>query len=153
LKDAKELTVMLLGPGGFLDFRKKVKRELNKKGYNVIIMEELRGKKTESGLDEKLERIMKKYDSLIIAFFHNKAKSMESVIFEIGCICCMYGCKEIGGRLRFLSDKKYEWDKRTAYMNTLFSRVIKDEFDETKRYYKASKRIENFVAAILNLYS
>jgi hypothetical protein len=42
-------------------------------------MEELRGKKTESELDEKFERIMKKYEPLIIAFFHNKAKSMESV--------------------------------------------------------------------------
>ena len=142
---------MLLGPGEFIQIRKKVQRELVRLGYNVIIMEDIREEITDVGLDEKFERIMKGFAPLFIAFFHKEAKNMEGVIFEIGCICCKYGCRKIGKRLRLLADKKYDWDKRTPYINTLFSRVVKDEFDESKSHHKASKRIHNFVVDFLGI--
>lgn len=142
---------MLLGPGDFLNDRRKAKRELCKKGYNVILMEDDEETKNETRLDIKFEKILKKRDPVFIAFFPKKARSMEGVIFEIGCICCSYGCEKIGDRLMLLSDKKYDWDKRTAYMNTLFSRTKTHYFDESKPHSKASQRIDEFaVSYVIN---
>jgi hypothetical protein len=140
---------MLLGPGEFLRFRKQLQKELKELGYKPIIMEDIEEKRHESGLDEKFERIMKQYDPrLFFAFFH-KDTSMEAVIFEIGCICCKYGTHKIGKRLRLLAKKDYDWDKTTAYIRTLFSRTIRDTYDDRSKHYKASKRIHYLMAAVL----
>lgn len=140
---------MLLGPGDFLDFRRKVGRELRRKGYHAILMEDDPGTKNETRLDVKFEKILKKRDPIFIAFFLTKARSMEGVAFEIGCICCAYGCEKIGDRLMLISDKKYDWDKRTPYINTLFSRTKTDYFDEKRAYSKASQRIHNFAISYI----
>jgi hypothetical protein len=140
---------MLLGHGTCLDFRRKVRRELRNKGYNVMIMEDDKETKNEARLDVKFEKIMNRYEPVFVAFFLKGAKSMEGVIFEIGCICCKYGCERLGDRLMLLSNKKYDWDRRTAYISNLLPRVIKDEFDETKRHHKASERIHLFAAGYI----
>src|SRR5437660_11600743 len=100
---------MLLGPGVFVDFRKRVRKELRKKGYNVILMEDDKETEQETRLDVKLQIIMKRYEPVFIAFFLEEAENMEGVIFEIGCICCKYG-KRIHDRLMLLSNKNYDWD-------------------------------------------
>ncbi len=101
--------LLLLGPGqNLLDYRRKIKNELVRKyGYNrrdIIIMEDIRSKRYDIGIDEKFERILKYYDPmLVVALFHRKAR-MDGVIFEIGCLCDLYGTRNIGHRLRFLTD-------------------------------------------------
>jgi hypothetical protein len=134
---------MLLGPGVLVDFRKRVRRELRKIGYKVIIMEDDIETRHETRLDIKLQKIMKRYEPVFIAFFLEKAENMEGVVFEIGCICCKYG-KRIRHRLMLLSNKGYDWNKRTPYMNNLIPRVITADFDENVKYHKASQRIHNF---------
>jgi hypothetical protein len=81
--------------------------------------------------------------------FPEITKSMEGVIFEIGCICCRYGCGDIGDRLMLLSSKQYDWDKRTPYMSTLIPRTIRDEFDEESKYHRASRRIDIFAVGYI----
>jgi hypothetical protein len=135
---------MLLGPGACLDFRKKVRKELHKKEYNIIIMEDDTETQNETRLDVKLQKIMNRYEPVFIAFFLEEAENMEGVVFEIGCICCKYADKRIVDRLMLLSNKDYDWDKRTPYMNNLIPRVITVEFDESIRHQKASQRIDNF---------
>jgi hypothetical protein len=132
---------MLLGPGVLVDFRKRVRRELRKIGYNVIIMEDDIETERETRLDIKLQKIMNRYEPVFIAFFLEQAENME--VFEIGCICCKYG-KGVRHRLMLLSNKGYDWDKRTPYMNNLIPRVITADFDENIKYHKASQRIHNF---------
>lgn len=148
----KELVIMLLGPGSELEFRRSVKKELDESdfGFEVIIMEDIeKENRVENLLDIKFERVIQQYNPVFVAFFIEGAKSMEGVIFEIGCICCKYGCNKIGDRLMLLSNKKYNYEKRTPYIATLFSRARRDEYDEKREYYKASKRIEYFVSGIL----
>ncbi len=101
---------MLLGPGEFLSLRKKARRELRGKGYNVI-MEDDEETKYETRLDIRFKKIMSHYDPVFIALFPTKAKNMEAVVFEIGCICCAYAGEEIGERLLLLSNKKYNYCK------------------------------------------
>jgi hypothetical protein len=67
-KEPNKLTLMLLGPGDSLVFRRCVRRELGRKGYDVIIMEDDKGTKHETRLDVKFEKIMKQYDPVFIAF-------------------------------------------------------------------------------------
>lgn len=131
-----------------MDFRKKVRRELRTKGYNVIIMEDNKETKNEMRLDVRFQKITERYEPVFIAFFLKEAKNMEGVVFEIGWICCKYG-KRIADRLMLLSNKRYDWDKRTPYMNNLIPRVITAEFDEIIKYHKASQRIDNFVVGYL----
>lgn len=140
---------MLLGPGQYLEFRKKVRRELRRKGYNVIIMEEVKETEREPRLEVKFQTIMNQYEPIFVAFFLEEAKNMEGVIFEIGCICCRYTSVPIGDILMLLSSKNYDWDRRTPYMNSLIPRVTRSDFDEGKRHSKASERIDNFVLGLI----
>jgi hypothetical protein len=142
---------MLLGPGEFLDFRRKVKEELVQKGYDVVIMEELSELETDSSLDEKFERIVRKYDPfLFIAFFHKDA-DMRGVIFEVGFISCYYKTVNIGEKLAFLGDKDYSWNNYApAYITTSLSKIRTANYDEGDIHYKASQKIHYFVSGTLN---
>jgi hypothetical protein len=49
-----------------------------------------------------------------------------------------------------IKPEDYNIDDLWKYPAELKDQIIKDEFDENKRYYKASTRIQTFVAAILS---
>ena len=153
-KRRKNTTLMLLGPYKLLDFRARVKKELQYMGYNVIIMEKKLRKQTDSTLDEKFERIIEKHEPVIfIAFFHKKEKNVHGVSFEIGFISGRYGANNIGDKLTFLGDKGYSWDvhNSSAYIKSSVSKIITSNFDERKKYSKASTKIDNFVRHLKNL--
>ena len=140
-----DMTLMLLGPGEFLNHRKIVKNELSAQGYTILIMEEIEDVKSDTGMDDKFQRITKEHAaSLFIAFFYKRTR-MDAVLFEIGCICCKYGPDRVSKKLRLLGEKKFDWDKATAYIKTLFPKAPRDEFDDSKPYSKASERIRFFV--------
>ncbi len=150
-KAQKPGVLLLLGPGqNLLDYRRKIKNELVRKyGYNrrdIIIMEDIRSKRDDTGIDEKFERILKYYDPmLVIALFHRKAR-MDGVIFEIGCLCGLYGTRNIGHRLRFLTESGYNFKATTPYITTLFPKIRNVSFDDSKEYTKPAKLIDIFVA-------
>jgi hypothetical protein len=79
-------------------------------------MEDDKETKDESRLDIKFEKIMESYNPIFVAFFLRSARSVEGVIFEIGCLCCKSGCESVGERLMLLSDKKYDY-KRSALLS------------------------------------
>ncbi|MDQ6863214.1 MAG: hypothetical protein M3044_05265 [Thermoproteota archaeon] len=140
-----DMTLMLLGPGEFLNHRKIVKNELSAQGYTILIMEKIEDVKSDTGMDDKFQRLMKEPDaSLFIAYFYKRTR-MDTVLFEIGCICCKYGPDRVSKKLRLLGEKKFDWDKTTAYIKMLFPKAPRDEFDDSKRYSKASERIRFFV--------
>jgi hypothetical protein len=150
-KSRKHDVLLLLGPGqNLLDHRRKIKNDLVcKYGYNrrdIIIMEDIRAKRDDTGIDEKFERILKYYDPmLVIALFHRKAR-MDGVIFEIGCLCGLYGTRNIGQRLRFLTESGYNFKAMTPYITTLFPKIHSVPFDDSKEYAKPAKLIDVFVA-------
>lgn len=137
---------MLLGPWTSIEFRRKVKRQLRKRGYNVIIMEDDKTIR-ENMLDIKFDIITKRYEPLFIAFFLKGR--MDGVIFEIGYLCGKYGIESISDELLFISTMGYDWSKTTSYIDVLIPRVTKDEFDESKSYRKASERIHNFATGYM----
>jgi|GEM_PF-5326447 len=140
-----DMTLMLLDPGEFLNHRKIVKNELSAQGYTILIMEEIEDVKSHTGMDDKFQRITKVHNpSLFIAFFYKRTR-MYAVLFEIRCICCKYGPDRASKKLRLLGEKKFDWDKTTAYIKTLFPKAPRDEFDDSKPYSKASERIPFFV--------
>ena len=138
-----DLTLMLLGPGECVEFRRKVVEDLREQGLSVLIMEDDIETKHEIRLDVKLQKIMGRKEPLFIAFFLQEAESMEGVIFEIGCICCKYA-DSIRDRLMLLSNKGYDWSTRTPYMDNLIPRITTDYFDEGSEFHRASQRILNF---------
>lgn len=146
LEKRSDVTIMLLGPGNqFLAYRRSVRDELELMGYKVIIMEEVKGKASDGGIDGKFERIVSCDDpTIFVAIFH-KGAAMDAVIFEIGCINCHYGTHDIGKKLRFLYDKGYDLKNATAYIGTLLPKIPCVEIDESKSYAKASEIIHNFV--------
>jgi hypothetical protein len=114
-------------------------------------MEDDKETEQETRLDVKLQIIMKRYEPVFIAFFLEEAENMEGVIFEIGCICCKYG-KRIRDRLMLLSNKNYDWDKRTPYMNNLIPRVTTVDFDEHTKYRdRMERKLENLTNSLDNL--
>ena len=114
----------------------------------LLLWKILKNIDSDTGIDGKFERIMKDYNPMLyLAFFH-KGQNMDAVIFEIGCICCKYGSHKIGRKLRFLGEKKYNWDKTTAYIKTLFLKTPRVDYDDTKEYAKASQLIHLFVLNI-----
>jgi hypothetical protein len=144
---------MLLGPYKFLSFRSQVRDELEAKGYVVKIMEEHPEMGTDSALDEKFERIIKKHEPVIFtAFFHKDVSDMDGVIFEIGFISGRYGAINIGDKLTFLGEKGYSWDldKAPAYIKSSLSKITSNYYDEEREYRKASRQIHYFVANIKN---
>jgi hypothetical protein len=151
LKAQKPGVLLLLGPGRkLLDRRRKIKNELvHKYGYkhqDIIIMEDIPDKRNDTGIDEKFERILKYYDpTLVIALFHRKAR-MDGVIFEIGVLCGLYGTRNIGQRLRFLTESGYNFKAMTPYITTLFPKIRNVSFDDSKEYTKPAKLIDVFVA-------
>src|SRR6266487_1259858 len=136
---------MLLGPGECVEFRRRIRKVLqdDDEGLEAIIMEDDIETKHEIRLDVKLQKIMERKEPLFIAFFLEEAKSMEGEIFEIGCICCKYS-DSIRDRLMLLSNKGYDWSRRTPYMDNLIPRITTDYFDESSEHHKASQRILNF---------
>jgi hypothetical protein len=110
----RDIKLMLLGSGQRLSHRKNVRRKLLTMGFKkVIIMEDIVSKANKSSsygrLEQKFEWLMKRYNPrLFFAFFHNEAP-MDAVIFEIGCICCRYGSRNIGKKLRFMFEKNYNY--------------------------------------------
>ena len=142
---------MLLGPYESRSFRSQVKEELKVNGYETKIMEELPEMETDSALDEKFERIIKKYKPLLfIAFFHKDQPNMDGVIFEIGFISGHYGATNTRDKLAFLGDKGYSWENASAYINSSLSKVRSNHYDEQCEYRKASRLIHYFVASIKN---
>jgi hypothetical protein len=151
IKVRKAGVLLLLGPGqNLLDHRRKIKNELVRKyGYkhqDIIIMEDIPDKRDDTGIDEKFERIFKDYDPmLVIALFHRKAR-MDGVIFEIGCLCGLYGTRNIGQRLRLLIESGYDFKAMTPYITTLFPKIRHVPFDDSKEYTNPAKLIDVFVA-------
>jgi hypothetical protein len=139
-------------PGESLDFRHKVKDELERpeRGYEVIIMEDLPEMATDSALDEKFERILDKYEPfLFVAFFEGGADT-NGVSFEVGFISCRYGSINIGDRIAFLGEQGYSWDYSPAYIRASLSKVKASTYDETDEHYKASQKVHFFVAGMIN---
>jgi hypothetical protein len=146
--EKESVKLFLLGPGkDFLDYRRRVKQELLNTGYykeeNIIIMEDLKKSLLDASIVEMFERIVREFDpTLIIAFFHKRAKKMDAVMFEIGFICCRYGAYNVHEKLRLLYEKKYNFDKTSAYIQTLFPFTPNFGFDDKKEYSRASKMID-----------
>jgi hypothetical protein len=147
-----DVTVMLLGSGQqqYLDHRKQVRSQLIKSGIkDVVIMEEETDKLEDISLDDKFRRITNEHNpELYIAFFHKRAP-MDGVTFELGWLCCKYHERGLNERLRIVTEKGYSWHETTAYIPSLIPKVLKNEFDDSEPYYKASvvvsKWILNFV--------
>lgn len=112
-------------------------------------MEEIVDRLTDKSLDDKYHRIIKEYDpTLFVAFFHRGAK-MDGVTFELGWLCCKYHSNRLGRRLRILYETGYKWKETTAYISDLFFSVPKVEFNESKRYSKASQCIHKCVLRLI----
>jgi hypothetical protein len=141
---------MLLGPGEYIDYRKKVRIELIEMGITgVILMEDEIDKLKDISLDDKFHRIInEKNPSLFIAFFHNGAR-MDGVIFELGWLCCKYPATALNQKLKFLTEKNCDLSKRTPYISSMLQRVLKCEFDDSKPYSKASERISKWVFGLV----
>jgi hypothetical protein len=146
----KRAIVLLLGPGRVhLNYRKKVRDELIKdyeyKLKDIVIMEDIKDIRNDTGIDEKYERILKDYDPvLVIAFFHRKAR-MDAVLFEIGFLCGFYGTRNIGHRLNILHESKFNFKNVTSYIKTLFPKIHYVPFDDSNKYMKSAKLIDVFV--------
>jgi len=56
-----------------------------------------------------------------------------------------YRLNGVSRKLRLLGEKKFDWDKTTAYIKTLFPKAPRDEFDDSKPYSKAPERIRFIV--------
>lgn len=142
------ITIMLLGSAESksLKHRQTIRDELTKLDFkNIIIMEEIDSEDTDKSLDDKFRRITNEYDpNFFIAIYHNNTK-MDGVAFELGWLCCKYNARDLALRLRILSEINYDWKKTTAYINSLFSNVVRNEFDESNEYSKASVCIKNFI--------
>lgn len=108
-------------------------------------MEDVENVDPDTGVDDKFERIMKDYKPTLYLAFFRKRQNMDAVIFEIGCICCKYGSHKIGRKLRFLGEKKYNWDKTTTCIKTLYPKAPRVDYDDTEEYSKASQLIHLFV--------
>ncbi|MGC1931049.1 MAG: hypothetical protein WA667_18930 [Candidatus Nitrosopolaris sp.] len=136
-----DVTVMLLGSGQqqYLDHRKQVRTQIIESGIkNVVIMEEETDKLEDISLDDKFRRITNEQNpELYIAFFHNGAP-MDGVTFELGWLCCKYHEGGLNERLRILTEKGYNWHETTAYVPSLIPKVLKNEFDDSEPYSKAS---------------
>lgn len=123
-------------------------------GFNkVTIMEEYKekiSKMTEyGGIDEKFEWLVEQNQpEVFFAFFHKDTR-MDAVIFEIGWICGRFGTKKINTKLKFLFESGYDFQKQqiTAYIDALFSKIPRKEFDESKNYSKSSELIRTFLVS------
>ena len=139
--------LFLLGPGkDFLDYRRRVRQELLNTGYykdeNIVIMEDLEKNILDVSIVEMFERTVREFDpTLFIAFFHKRAK-MDAVMFEIGFICCRYGSYNVHRKLRLLHEKKYNFNKMSAYIKTLFPITPYLAFDDEIEYTRASRIID-----------
>lgn len=141
-----EEPLLLLGTAGdYFEFRKKVKEDLQKKGYkNILIMEEIEGNDDRS-LDRKFNRIIDEYKpSLIFAFFQNGAR-MDGVTFEIGWLCAKYKASILSQMLRILHEDGYNRSSTTGYIRSLFTHVPHASMNESKEYLKASTYIHSCV--------
>jgi hypothetical protein len=143
--------IMLLGPVGknnkYLNYRKKVKKELMRLGYKtIIIMEE--EDFDSNGLEHKFNDIVrKKNPSLFIAFFISKEK-MDGVNFEIGWLSCKYTIPILSKKLRIFGDKKYDWKNTSAYINDLFPNVPHKHYDDLRDHSRASTLINQAVKSL-----
>lgn len=143
-KKRGDVTLMLLGSSERLSYRKRVKRDLLKMKFKkIIIMEEKRDLDYGS-LDEKFESIVgKQKPDLYFAIFHNNAKNINGVIFEIGWLCGRFSSKTIGNKLKFMFEIGYDFkkEKTAAYIQALFNKITRVNFDDSKKYYKCSELI------------
>src|SRR5688572_12572257 len=103
----KEVSMILLGNGEniYVNYRKKVRNDLSKVGYNkdkIIIMEKLKDEINDISLESKFQRILlKSHPHIYIAFFHKNVK-MDGVAFELGWLCCKEGARQLGKKLLVL---------------------------------------------------
>lgn len=147
-----DIILMLLGSGQqqYLKHREEVRTHLLEDGIKkVIIMEEEMDKLKDISLDDKFHRIIEEQNpALYIAFFH-KGAPMDGVTFELGWLCCKYHDSGLKHRLRILTEKDYAWHETTAYLPSLMPKVLKNEFDESKPYSRASQIIGKWVLDLI----
>jgi hypothetical protein len=137
---------MLLEPGECIEYRKQIRIELIEMGITgVILMEEEIDKLKDITLDDKFHRIIdEKTPSLFIAFFHNGVR-WDGVTFELGWLCCKYRATDLNQKLKILTEKNFDLSETTSYISSILQRVVKCEFDDLKKYSKASERISKWV--------
>jgi hypothetical protein len=132
-----------------LEYRRRVKDELVKsyryKSRDIVIMEDVRDTRSDAGIDEKYERILRDFDPmLVIAFFHRNARR-DAVLFEIGFLCGLHGTKNMGDKLRILHEVRFSFKNVTAYVKTLFPKINYAPFNDSNVHMKSAKLIDVFV--------
>jgi len=150
-EDVYEEPIMLLGPIGknniHLCYRKKIKEELLLLGFKKIIIMELEDNNFIS-LEEKFDRIIVKYDPILIIALFITGEKMDGVNFEIGWLCCKYKISNLSKKLRILCDPDYNWNNTSAYIYDLFDNVPHDNYDESHHYSKTSAKIHKSILSI-----
>jgi hypothetical protein len=151
-KKRRNIVLMLLGSGEFLEHRQNIKNKLELMGYKkVIIMEDIiKRVKKASGtglLQRNFEWILDRHKpDFFMVFFYNNAR-LGAITFEIGYICGKYRTRLITKKLRFLFEKGYDYDQiTTEYITNLFSDTLQVEFDDSSEHYNAVELVRNFVA-------
>lgn len=145
-----EVSMILLGNGGesYVNYRKKVRNDLSKIGYNkekIIIMEKLKDEINDISLESKFQRILiTSKPRIYIAFFHKNVK-MDGLAFELGWLCCKEGSHQLAKKLLVLHETNYNWAKTTGYISSLFHIIARQKFDESKKYSKSSYSIHKFI--------
>ena len=128
-----KLNILLLGPGWpkkQLEERRALATELRRRGYNVLIMEDLPDWLTQITVIDKFHDILRKHDpQLIIELFTRKGSPL-GITFEIGYLCGFYGRGEVGQRIRFLLESNINQRKvLTTYLRKgLFESVAAPTF-------------------------
>jgi hypothetical protein len=139
----EDIYILLLAAGNDnLQYRRKVKDELDSDGYsNIIIMEDL--PPHDNGICFKFKEILEKYHPhLIITFFH-KSEKIDVILFELGIVCSKDGIRNTIEKLRFLHDG-FNFKDTTAYMRDLFLSVISFHYDDSNVHQKSAKVIDKW---------
>jgi hypothetical protein len=154
-RDYRTSKIMLLGPGKFLCYRKRIRDDLNTTYgvdlKNIIIMEDVEDQQYGT-LHDKFVRIIEKYQpNLYVAFFHKDA-DMQSVIYEIALLSEKFGSELFRtNRLRFLREINFDWENISAYIKSLYPNIPRADFDINSKveYLKAPKQIHIMAQSIL----